>query len=91
MPIDKTQIKKGRLLTGALHAAEQRSDQPQRGQFMVGGTLVKKQAVSPALADEFADAIAEADRLAAQGLGEVEQRLADARRKLAELRAAVKR
>ena len=95
MPIDKEHIRKGQRMNGAAFAVElPQREPPQRGQFTIGGSrpgeLVRK-SVSPALADEFAEAIAEADRLAAQSLGEIEQRLADARRKLAELRAAVKR
>jgi hypothetical protein len=75
MPIDKTHIRKGAFLTGGNFAA---------------APSVAHAPLPPDLA-EFESACREADRLAAQRFVVLENQLADARKKLDEIRAFVRR
>jgi len=75
MPFDRSQIRKGAFLTG--------------GNFAT--VPVAKHAPLPGDLEEFASACAEADRLAEQRSVVLENQLAEARKKLDEIRKLLRR
>ena len=100
--IDRTQIRKGQLMTGVAHPVEDpRRAVIRKGQFLTGDpqpAMIKRAAPLPKDLEHFADAVAEAgplygpefERLERER-AEIRHRLAQAKRCVDELRAAVQR
>ena len=76
---------RGDFIVGPTHQASAKPA-AEKGAYLTGGPVVVKRAPLPPDLEEFSGAAAEADRLAAQRFGVLEQQLADAQARLAEIK-----